>query len=340
MEKKVSVIIPCYNIEAYIDRCLVSLERQKIPMEEQEIILVDDHSTDGTWEKLQIFEAKYPESVLIIHNDVNIRQGAIRNMALAYATAPYIAFIDGDDWVSDDYLYALYEKAVSYDCDLVLCNAYRDFGDGRKIEIRKPELQTSRFLTIDTIEKRKNMIVNETVGSTAWAKLIRKEYLLENEIYFPEGVFFEDIPWGAFNNFCAKRIYILHDYLYHYYVNEHSVVMKKNQDYYRDMFAVNYYKWNEIERRNVYASMPQETEFDFIVNYYLAALNMFAHHYDTIPLEAFEEMQQFVINKFPNYQKNPYFNSNLGEKHRMQLCFLDKKMGQKELEQLHRILAQ
>ena len=62
MEKKVSVIIPCYNIEAYIDRCLVSLERQKIPMEELEIILVDDHSTDGTWEKLQIFEAKYPES--------------------------------------------------------------------------------------------------------------------------------------------------------------------------------------------------------------------------------------------------------------------------------------
>ena len=93
MEKKVSVIIPCYNIEIYIDRCLVSLERQKIPMEELEIILVDDHSTDGTWEKLQIFEAKYPESVLIIHNDVNIRQGAIRNMALAYATAPYICML-------------------------------------------------------------------------------------------------------------------------------------------------------------------------------------------------------------------------------------------------------
>ena len=340
MEKKVSIIIPCYNIEAYIDRCLVSLERQKIPMEELEIILVDDHSTDGTWEKLQIFEAKYPESVLIIHNDVNIRQGAIRNMALSYATAPYIAFIDGDDWVSESYLSSLYEKAVCYDCDLVLCNAYRDFGDGRKIEIRKAELQTSRFLTIDTIEKRKSMIVNETVRSTAWAKLIRKDYLLENEIYFPEGVFFEDIPWGAFNNFCAERIYILSDYLYHYYVNEHSVVMKKNQDYYRDMFAVNYYKWSEIERRNVYAAMPQEIEFDFIVNYYLAALNMFAHHYEEIPLDAFEEMQQFVMDKFPNYAKNPYLAGNLGEKHRIQLYFLDKKMGQKELEQLHRILAQ
>lgn len=190
MEKKVSVIIPCYNIEAYIDRCLASLEKQKIPMEELEIILVDDHSTDGTWEKLQIFEAKYPESVLIIHNDVNIRQGAIRNMALAYATAPYIAFIDGDDWVSDDYLYSLYEKAVSYDCDLVLCNAYRDFGDGRKIEIRKPELQTSRYIVIDTEERRKKCIVNDITECKAWAKLIRKEYLLENEIYFPEGVFF------------------------------------------------------------------------------------------------------------------------------------------------------
>ena len=339
MDKKVSVIIPCYNIEKYIDRCLQSLEQQSMPMEEIEIILVDDNSTDGTWGRLQAYEEKYPESVMIIHNDVNIRQGAIRNMALDYASAGYIAFIDGDDWISRDYLSKLYDKAVEYDCDLVMCNAYRDFGDGRRIEIKKTELSVSRFICIDTPEKRKNIIVNETVGSTAWAKLIRKNYLIENEIYFPEGIFFEDIPWGALNNICVSRMYITNEFLYHYFINENSVVLKKDQTYYRDMLEANYYKWSEIERRNVRKDMPLELEFDFIVNYYLAALNMFAHHYTEIPPEVFEEMQQFVMDRFPQYQTNPYIKNNLGEKHQMQIYFLDKKMGKEELRQLHGILS-
>ena len=66
MEEKISVIIPCYNVEKYIDRCLASVARQTIGIEKLEIICVNDASTDGTWQKLSAWERKYPQNILLV----------------------------------------------------------------------------------------------------------------------------------------------------------------------------------------------------------------------------------------------------------------------------------
>ena len=88
MEKLISIIVPCYNVELYIDRCFASLAAQTIGLDKLEIILVDDCSTDHTWEKLTAIEASYPESVMIIHSDENGHLGRARNIGMEYATAP------------------------------------------------------------------------------------------------------------------------------------------------------------------------------------------------------------------------------------------------------------
>lgn len=124
--KKISVIIPCYNVAAYIDRCLMSIEAQTMGMEELEIICIDDASADSTWVHLRKWEQMYPENILLIQQKVNRRLGAARNLGVRYASADWIAFVDADDWLEKDYFEKLYVPAAHYKCDVVVCGAILD----------------------------------------------------------------------------------------------------------------------------------------------------------------------------------------------------------------------
>ena len=95
--KKISVIIPCYNVVRWIDRCMTSIAAQTMGIECLEIICIDDASSDGTWEHLQKWEQSFPEQIILIRQEVNRRQGAARNLGLQYASADWIAFVDADD---------------------------------------------------------------------------------------------------------------------------------------------------------------------------------------------------------------------------------------------------
>lgn len=119
--KKISVIIPCFNATKYLPKCFMSLVQQTIGIDQIELIFVDDASTDGgaTWNMLQEFERAYPESIIILKLEENMRQGGARNIALQYATGEYIAFVDADDFVADNFLLETYEKAKDSDADII-----------------------------------------------------------------------------------------------------------------------------------------------------------------------------------------------------------------------------
>lgn len=81
---KISIIIPCYNVEKYIDRCLESIEKQTIGIETLEIICLDDKSVDGTLDKLHEWEKRYPDNIVVVELPDNGRQGCARNIGLSY----------------------------------------------------------------------------------------------------------------------------------------------------------------------------------------------------------------------------------------------------------------
>lgn len=170
----ISVIIPCYNVSAYIDRCLTSVTKQTVGVNDLEIICIDDASTDDTWQKLQKWEQRFPENLLAVHCDVNGRQGTARNIGLQYASAPWIAFIDSDDWLELDYLEKMYVITLQGECDIVCCQEERDFSteltylDNRKCE------KDSRFMVIDTVEKRKIFLYLQSMGLSAWVMNLQK----------------------------------------------------------------------------------------------------------------------------------------------------------------------
>ena len=95
----ISVIIPCYNAAPYIHECLDSVLAQSVGLENLEIILIDDCSTDQTVSIIRSYEAKYPDNILLILSEKNGKQGYARNIGLKYATGDYVSFVDADDFI-------------------------------------------------------------------------------------------------------------------------------------------------------------------------------------------------------------------------------------------------
>ncbi len=119
--KKVSIVVPCYNTATYLARCMEHIIRQTIGLENIEIILVDDASTDNgaTLQMIMEYEQKYPETVIAIPLEQNMRQGGARNIGISYAGGEYLMFCDADDWLSLDAMEILYRTAQEYQADVV-----------------------------------------------------------------------------------------------------------------------------------------------------------------------------------------------------------------------------
>ena len=302
----ISVIIPCYNVESYIDRCLTSITSQTLDLSLLEIICIDDASTDNTWSKLQTWETAFPENIMIIHCDENGRQGSARNIGLQYSSAPWIAFIDSDDWVEPNYFEKMYSIASKTDCDIVTCQFVRDSSTELSFLSDRKTDKADRCLLIDTMEKRKLFLVLKSMDSLAWGKLIRKSLLIDNQILFPENLTYEDTYFASMLHLYTKKVYFLEEKLYHYFVNEHSTVLQTNSDHHLDLLTVQLMLWNEWENRGFLVSFKEELEYDFLYSCYLRFLKIIVFRYQTPSFSLFNLLQNIIRERIPDYSKNRY----------------------------------
>ena len=118
---KLSIILPCYNVEKYIAACLDSIYRQDIPLEEYEVICVDDCSKDSTKEIIRAYQQRYPNITLIEHN-ANQTAGGARNSGIEAAQGEYIWFVDPDDMLMDNVLASALKKCQNNQLDILMFN--------------------------------------------------------------------------------------------------------------------------------------------------------------------------------------------------------------------------
>ena len=127
------MIIPCYNVERYIDACVESLVNQTFGIERMELIFVNDASTDSTLEKLAVWESQYPDSITVISLTENCRQGAARNVGMEYATGEYIGFVDSDDYVDITMFEKMYQVHQENDVNFVVFARWNEQPNGEKV---------------------------------------------------------------------------------------------------------------------------------------------------------------------------------------------------------------
>lgn len=328
MEKLISVIIPSYNVENLIDRCLESLEKQTIGIDNLEIILVDDASTDGTWNRILSFETKYPESVVAIKLEKNSRQGAARNMGMTYASAELVTFVDSDDWIEPDMLEIMWQAMEDDSQDLAMIGHIRDTGANGGAVFSFSG--TQKHLAIDTTEKRKTFILCMSIGTITCAKVYRKSFLVNNNIFYVEGLAYEDHMFALLLYLCAKKVTIIDRLGYHYWVNLNSTVMTKNSRKHYEQIAVDNMVWNECISRGYVENYREELEVYFLHIGFLAPLKNLPMLYEAVPYDFFLEVKRETLNKVPNYMNNKYVNECFTEFDKVLLGLLVLEIGEED----------
>lgn len=252
---KVSIIVPIYNAERYLERCLNSLRNQTL--KDIEIILVDDSSTDSSLKMCNQMAAE-DSRIKVIHK-VNEGAGMARNAALSIANGEYIGFVDSDDFVEPDMFESLYNKAVSYRSDLVMSGVI--FVDGNMFSekgecIRKTYFQKdTHFDTKETLEKLRMGIVgslpedadDSKYGMSIWKNLFKLEVIKNNNMIFQSEreIYSEDALFMIDYISCIKKATGISDAYYNYCRNEDSI----SKSYKKDRFEKSLAFVGEVEKR-------------------------------------------------------------------------------------------
>lgn len=321
MEKIISIIIPCYNVEAYLDRCFTSLKKQTLGFEKMELIFVNDASTDKTLEKLTAFEAQYPDNIIIINFTESRRQGTARNVALEYSSAPYIGYVDSDDWVEP----AMFEKMIStiqtYDCDFVECRW--DLAQDARHKSPVKKLGKPGYLDLKDRAARSEFIGTQ-IGLTAlWNKVFQKSFLIENDIFCPEQIRYEDIFFCYLAFLYAKSYYRIDEVLYHYFVNPAGTVQRRSQEYQFDKMDIALGFLQACRDRGLMEKYKDDIEWMFLEKYYVYMLWEVFKEFPERSYACYLQMKETIHALVPDYKKNPYRTWESNEFDHVMLNLLD-----------------
>lgn len=233
----ISVIIPLYNAEKYLKECLNSLLAQTF--QDFELIIVDDCSTDKSCDIVNKYMPQFDGRLKLYHTEKNSGSGAIaRNIGFSYSRGEYIYNMDNDDMLTKTALEELYTLAKEYDADVVYCEKYyMSSGVGKdfikNIHLADKKIQKPPFVDIPTFEpddlsERLQEVLDNRFWVAPWLKLIRRDLLDKNKLFFPALSIGDDDIWTYALIFMAKRFLRVPNMVYVRRMREDSISGKKN----------------------------------------------------------------------------------------------------------------
>lgn len=218
---KVSIIIPIYNVESYVKRCLESVMAQDRVEADMECVIVDDCGQDHSMEVVRQTVGGYqgPISFVIVEHEKNRGLSAARNTGLSKATGDYVMFVDSDDYLQPD--------SISYFLDNLKHYPGVDIMVGNVISPSASECMMSQIkepMLINTPGTFFRQLLYHQIYLYAWNKLIRREVLVAHQILFEEGVFYEDQLWSYLLSYNIQSVLVLPRVTYVYENNPGSIV--------------------------------------------------------------------------------------------------------------------
>lgn len=282
---KVSVIVPIYNSEKYLRKCLDSLVNQTFS--DYEVILVNDGSVDSSQSIIDEYQAKYP-CIKALKKE-NGGMSSARNMGLDYATGDYVAFVDSDDFVEIFFLEKMYNKAKETNSDVTICDYYELNGENKRY--MKCHMNLSADIKVEYLLS----------PPMVWCKLIKKEIM--DKVRFKEGIYYEDL------DICVKMLPYVNsvaftdEALYDYYLQHSGSIMtqKTFNVHLLDIFTV-----MEDAKKFLQNDYFRETEYLYIIHLLRTGTLRFLDYPNT--LEYLVKINSIMEKEFPNWRENTYYH--------------------------------
>ena len=228
--KKISIIIPVYNVEKYLEQCLNSI--YELNLTDKEIILVNDGSTDNSLKILEKYQREYPQNTKVI-TQVNQGLSEARNTGVRNACGEYILFIDSDDFINPEVTENLLNNAILDKVDILIGDFIEYYSDSdlKNIKNRKIDYSSENnglyFIEVE--------IKNNCLRPNVWKNVYRRNFLIENNIFFKKGLLHEDNLFTPIVFYYAKKVkYFGGPPFYYYRLNNFNSIMKtKNKKNYQ-----------------------------------------------------------------------------------------------------------
>ena len=293
---KVSVIVPVYNVDKYVDKCLNSLVNQTL--NDIEIIVVNDGSTDASEEIVKKYINKYPNLIKYIKQE-NQGLSDARNNGLKLVTSDYVMFVDSDDYVCNNILEKMYNKILEENSDFVIC--------GNNV-VNEEDLIISS--TYPNMNDNQDIITKMLLGNLcAWNKIIKKELLEDKDLAFRSRVWYEDIDFSFKLFIKAKKMSFLEENLYNYLLRDGSIMNSKNLSRNLELLDAFDAIISYTKKYNVYEKYYKEIEFLAINHIYISCIVRIITNLNVDKKEKnklLKKMLEYMDNNFLGYPKNGY----------------------------------
>lgn len=336
--KKVSVVVPCYNVTTCLGRCMDHLIGQTIGMENIEIILVNDASTDdgATWDLIMQYENRYPENIIAISLEENLRQGGARNVGVSYAGGEYLLFCDADDWLRLEALELLCAVMEESDADVVEFR-YEKVAEytGRQMPLKRGKGDYGMDNINDEIRRVLLLSSAEEFGLGCLTKMYRMSLVKEHNIRFAEHLIFEE-PSFTFPVRLYETKHIFLDMVLYYYFQMPGSSMHGSLDNRKlDNANVWIILYEDLRERGFLERYPEELEYMFWNWGVGLTIRILLYRKYTLQAEELAFLQEMSLRYCPDIRHNPYLSKYVPEWNGILLEILDMEFTADKIEQFN-----
>lgn len=294
---KVSVIVPIYNVEKYLEKCINSLLSQTL--EDIQIILVNDGSKDNSGNIAREYEKNNKNRIIYVEKE-NGGLSDARNHGLKYATGDFIAFLDSDDYIEKNAYEEMYNKAIEENADYVECDFIWEFPNKIRVDKQHPYKNKKEMLSF--------------VRVVAWNKLIKRQLITDNNLEFPKGLRYEDVEFTyKLIPFINKFAYVDKPFI-HYVQREGSIANVQNERT-AEIFTVLDNVIEFYKKNNIYEEYRDELEYNYARYLLCSSLKRMCKIKDkTIREKLLTESWERLNLNFPNWKENVILKTvNIGK---------------------------